>query len=273
MNRLAAHAAACLLLAFASACSSNSGSSPTSPTGTRTSTTSTTTTSIGSSGTVTTSTTTSVPTVTLAATKFLAFGDSMTAGQSATVASRPMELTTVTSYPLMLERDLRAMYTAQDVRVTNAGKSGEWAADGMFRLRAELVAAAPQAVLLLEGVNDLGAVGVTATVDSLDYMIQLCQAQRATVFVATLPPERPGGVRTNPVALITSFNDGIRRIARNRGAVLVDLDLAFGNDYTLLSEDGLHPNAAGYQRMAQTFLAAIRSTLERKAGTTAAPTN
>ena len=70
--------------------------------------------------------------------------------------------------------------------------------------------------------------------------------------------------------MVPVFNEGLRRIARNRGAVLVDLEAAFGTDYSLLSEDGLHPNVAGYQVMAQAFLAAIRATLEKPATTTAA---
>jgi len=54
----------------------------------------------------------------------------MTAGQSATVASRPLALTPVTSYPTYLERELQLLYTSQVIRVQNAGRSGEWAVDG-----------------------------------------------------------------------------------------------------------------------------------------------
>ena len=253
----------CGLALLASACG---GGSPSTPTGVVTSTTSvsTTTTTAPAS-----TTTTSVRVPTLATTKFLAFGDSMTYGQSATVASRPMDLTPVTSYPAMLERELRALYPSQDVRVTNSGKPGEWAADGQDRLRSELPVVAPGAVLLLEGVNDLGTLSVQATADTLDYMVQLCRAQGATVFLATLPPERPGGVRAGAAILAERYNEALRRVARNRGAVLVDIEAAFGTDYSLLSEDGLHPNSAGYQVMAQSFLSAIRSTLERVAATPA----
>jgi lysophospholipase L1-like esterase len=204
-------------------------------------------------------------------TRFLAFGDSLTEGQSASVASRPMMLAPVTSYPSMLERDLRALYSVQDVRVVNSGRSGEWAEDGVYRLAGELRTAGPDAVLLLEGVNDLSALGTPVmqpTLDALDYMVQLCRQQRAAVYLATLPPQRPGGVRADAASLVPAFNEGLRRIARNRGAVLVDLEAAFGTDDSLLSEDGLHPNVAGYQVMAQAFLAAIRATLEKPAATT-----
>lgn len=270
--RVGALAGVCAWAIAAAGCG---GSTPSRPTpvvvATTTTVVSTTTTTIGATVPPTTSVVVPPP-PTIQATKFLAFGDSLTEGQSASVASRPMLLAPVTSYPSMLERDLRAIYTAQDVRVVNSGRSGEWAADGQFRLRAELPVLSPQAVLLLEGVNDLGVMGVQPTADALDYMVQLCRAQRVTVFLATLPPQRPGGARAGTAHLVTPYNELLRRIARNRGAVLVDLEAAFGTDFSLLSEDGLHPNVEGYQVMALTFLARIRATLETPATSTSAGT-
>ncbi len=43
---------------------------------------------------------------------------------------------------------------------------------------------------------------------------------------------------------------------------MVDVFAAFGGDRTLISADGLHPNAAGYERVAMTFLDSIKATLE-----------
>ena len=257
----------CLVLASLAGCG---GGSPVRPTGVSTSTP----TPGGSPSTGGTPPTPPAPTPpaprppTLAATRFLAFGDSMTQGHSATIASRPMDLTPVTSYPSLLERELRSIYTAQDVRVTNSGRSGEWVEDGEFRFRTELQVLQPDAVLLLEGANDLatyGEKGIDPSLDALDYMIQLARVQGAAVFVATLPPQRPGGARAASAKLVPIFNAGIRRVATRRGAVLVDLEAAFGTDYSLLSEDGLHPNSGGYELMARQFLAAIRATLEKPA--------
>jgi lysophospholipase L1-like esterase len=44
----------------------------------------------------------------------------------------------------------------------------------------------------------------------------------------------------------------------------VDLHAAFGGTATteLIGPDGLHPTEAGYQKIADTFFAAIKSTLE-----------
>jgi hypothetical protein len=59
------------------------------------------------------------------------------------------------------------------------------------------------------------------------------------------------------------LNDRIRTLAPQEGAVLVDVYRDFNGDVDrLIGSDGLHPSAAGYQRMAESFVAAIRTKLE-----------
>jgi len=56
----------------------------------------------------------------------------------------------------------------------------------------------------------------------------------------------------------------MRSIALSEGVTLVDVYAAFGGDtMTLIDFDGLHPTPAGYERIAQTFLTAIRQNLEQ----------
>jgi len=51
---------------------------------------------------------------------------------------------------------------------------------------------------------------------------------------------------------IASMNVRLERIAREEAVPFVDMVAAFGSAFQpLLSPDGLHPNAAGYQRMAE----------------------
>ena len=83
------------------------------------------------------------------------------------------------------------------------------------------------------------------------------------LLLATLPPQRPGGSRATFIDLLPRYNDWMRRIARDRGATLVDVSEAFGGDLSLLSADGLHPTAEGYRVMAQAFAEAIARTLQR----------
>ena len=63
---------------------------------------------------------------------------------------------------------------------------------------------------------------------------------------------------------VVPVNDRIRLLVASEGVFLVDLYQAFGGvaDTTLISSDGLHPSAAGNQRIAETFFTAIQARLE-----------
>jgi lysophospholipase L1-like esterase len=125
---------------------------------------------------------------------------------------------------------------------------------------------APEALLLLEGVNDLNGsrdAAIPTVVNGLRSMVRLARGRGVVVFLGTLLPQRPGGFRAFAPGSIVPANDLIRDMAVAEGAVLVDLYQAFdGQTGTLLGPDGLHPNDAGYQRMAETFFTAIRARLE-----------
>ncbi len=218
----------------------------------------------------------------LSRTNFLAFGDSMTAGE----ITVPVTTTTGAlgqdgypnfklivvpseSYPTKLLALLRSRFftQAQQFVVTNAGLPGEWAIDGARRFPGVLAASGAQVVLLLGGANDLEALpnstGVNNALVGLQTMIRAARARGATVMVATLPPVRPGGRLSLPVALVQTVNDNIRANAAAEGAIVVDLNAAMAASVTtLIGVDGLHPTEAGYQRMAETFSAAIRTTFE-----------
>ena len=235
---------------------------------------------------------------TLTATKFMAFGDSITGGvlslecglsrpQCSTLPSAPADpalraaslledlrllRTTVThsaaAYPNQLTTLLTARYTAQSVTMANEGLGGEevTTSETLGRFRAALDALRPEVVLLQEGVNDLHRYGVSAVPEiakALRLMVIEARARGMRVYVGTLLPERECACRAFAPSLIVPANDQIRAMAFSEGALLVDLYQAFGGQTsTLLGIDGLHPNEAGYQRMASTFFDAIQATLE-----------
>lgn len=218
----------------------------------------------------------------LSRTTFLAFGDSMTEGEITVPAGTSagaigadgfpnfrLIIVPSESYPTKLLALLRARYFTQGQQfiVTNAGKSGEWSIDGAKRLPGVLAATRPQVVLLLAGANDLEAqpnsLGLNNATFGLQTMVRTARATGAAVFVATLPPSRPGGRLSLPPSLVQSVNDIIRAGAPVEGATLVDLHAAMAPDATtLIGIDGLHPTEAGYQRMAATFFTAIRTAFE-----------
>jgi len=63
---------------------------------------------------------------------------------------------------------------------------------------------------------------------------------------------------------VAAANTQIRALAAAEGVILVDLYPAFaGSTDTLIGPDGLHPSEAGYQKMADTFYAAVTQRLEQ----------
>jgi lysophospholipase L1-like esterase len=172
------------------------------------------------------------------------------------------------SYPTQLLTMLRGRYTGQAsaLEMTNSGVPTEWAEDGALRLPGVMSNVRPQIVLLLEGVNDLAALGtrgVQSAWRAIDTMAKEIRNRGARAFIATIPPPRPTGSKAVPLSLIQSLNANIRDTARGEGAVLVDVFQALSTNVNLyISVDGLHPTEAGYQKIAETFFQAIRQDLE-----------
>ena len=220
--------------------------------------------------------TVSAPAVKLARTRFLAFGDSLTAGEvtvpltSARGDEPNYRLVIVpgASYPTQLLNLLRARYTTQEsiLTVVNAGLPGEWAEDAVRRLPGVMSTQQPEAVLLLDGLNDLSAVGtlgVNNGARAIETMAQEVRRRGARLFLATLPPSRPGGLRSLPTQLIVDLNSRIRTTASGEGAALVDVYPEFLSDVPrYVGIDGAHLTEAGYQKLAEIFFNAIRSDLE-----------
>jgi lysophospholipase L1-like esterase len=91
-------------------------------------------------------------------------------------------------------------------------------------------------------------------------MVRQARATGATVFIASVPPTKPGGSNSIPIALVQTLNDQIRAGAPAEGAIFVDVYAAMAPEVnTLIGVDGLHPTEAGYKRIAETFFAAIRA--------------
>jgi lysophospholipase L1-like esterase len=230
--------------------------------------------SAGRSASCTFNVTVTAPQPRLTRTRFLAFGDSMTAGEVAAATgfgsgqNTRLVLDPASSYPTRLQALLRARYTAQasTIDVINAGRSGEWAQDGASRFESVVSTARPEVVILFEGANDLGALGdrgVNVAASALDRMARTARGRGIRVMMATLPPPRPGGIRTLPDAQVRELNNRIRAIAGGEGAVLVDLYGGLRVDLNrYIGVDGLHPTAAGYERIAELMLQAIRTTFE-----------
>src|ERR1700730_11725422 len=147
------------------------------------------------------------------------------------------------------------------------GISGQTTPQMLIRFRPDVIALHPKVVVILAGTNDLagntGPMKVAQIEDNLTSMSELAQANKIRVVLASvLPVSNYGRDRSgNPVDMrikrqpekILELNAWIKRYAADHGVVYLDYFAATVDDQGLLkkdlSEDGLHPNAAGYAIM------------------------
>jgi lysophospholipase L1-like esterase len=219
----------------------------------------------------------------LTVTRFLAFGDSITWGEDGSSATlqpfgarapiRPaVQLPAADTYPGALQADLRGRYTLQSPTVTNGGKPLESVTDpGTFpRFVSFTSSGLVDAALIMEGANDISGRDdrvEPAVIVGLGRMIDDARSRGIRPMLATIPPENPSGPRGLAAGLVPGFNDRVRGLALSKNVPLVDVYQAFGGDLSLIGFDGLHPNAAGYHRIADTFFDAIKQNLETPAPT------
>ena len=208
----------------------------------------------------------------LSRTRFMAFGDSFTAGEVTNPGSASsssigkLVLVPTASYPAVLQSRLWATYTPQApaISVTNAGEAGERILDGLQRFPGAFDAARPEVLLIMEGANGLPGVGPDISADVMRIMVQHAKAGNARVFVGSMIPQVAGRPRGNtPVSELLAYNRTLQLMSQQEGVVFVDLYTAMLPDAaSLIGSDGLHPSEAGYRFIAQMFFEAIRRELE-----------
>jgi lysophospholipase L1-like esterase len=207
------------------------------------------------------------PAARISRTRFLAFGDSVTAGVTSPALSllAPLSAGLPESYPFKLQSSLTGRYPSQVFDILNEGKPGEAAFDGMRRFPEVRRAFAPEVVILLHGVNDVTFLGGGSrrVAEYVNAMAREARLGGSEVMVCTYPPQRPGGFRAAEPGVMTAYNDALRDVARGEGAILVDFEREVG--LGVIGFDGVHPTDAGYDRMAAVLFDLLRARYETAA--------
>ena len=176
----------------------------------------------------------------------VAFGDSLTAGYGLPAAQ---------SYPALLERAL--IERGHDVKIINAGVSGDTSADARNRARFTLKTK-PQIVIVAFGGNDaLRGLPPKAMRENLDFVLQAARdAGAAPVLAGMLAPVNLGESYGRDFAAV--FVD----LAQKHAAVFYPFLLegvALNPD--LNQADGIHPNADGAREIARRILPFVERAL------------
>ncbi len=153
--------------------------------------------------------------------------------------------------------------------VIDRGISGQTTAQMLLRFRSDVLELHPALVHIMAGTNDIaGNTGPTSLAiieGNIATMVELARAHGIGVILASVPPAAHFGWRPDiePLASIATLNLWLRNYAQQQQLTYVDyysaLSDSTGAFKSTLSEDGVHPNAAGYAQMKPLALAAIDS--------------
>ncbi|MDR1007239.1 MAG: GDSL-type esterase/lipase family protein [Campylobacteraceae bacterium] len=157
----------------------------------------------------------------------LAFGDSLTEGFGAKDSE---------SYPVKLGEIL-------NMRIINAGISGEDSNKGLLRLASLLEKIKPRIVILCHGGNDiLRKYDLKKTKENLSEMIALIKNKNADIIFVGVP---------NLNGFFISTDEIYNELADEYDLIYDSDTLAQIIKSPTLKSDQIHPNAAGYDLLAQ----------------------
>jgi acyl-CoA thioesterase-1 len=170
-------------------------------------------------------------------------GDSMTAGGSATVVGKDDKSK---AWPAFLQNKV-------NIPVINAGVGGDTTAQGLARVKKDVLSKNPRIVIIeLAGNDYIQNIPLATTKNNLQKIIDMVNDGRRKIYLIPTYPVWNTQVEDMFASLVSSNN--IERI----DDTLADV---FGvKEY--MSADDLHPNAKGYEKMADNIFEAIKPYLE-----------
>ena len=163
----------------------------------------------------------------------------------------------------------------------NRGISGQTTPQMLIRFRRDVIELKPKVVVILAGTNDIagntGPTTLQAIEDNLASMAELAKVHKIRVVFASLLPISDYEVRNGqqiiqsvrrPPEKVKELNSWMKAYADANRLVYLDYFSAMVDDKGFLkdelSNDGLHPNPAGYAVMNPLAEAGIAASLKRK---------
>ena len=156
----------------------------------------------------------------------------------------------------------------------NRGISGQTTPQMLLRFRADVIQLHPRVVVILAGTNDIARNTGPSTLemieDNLMSMAELARQNGIRVVLSSVLPafDYPWKPGMQPAGKIATLNKWIKEYASANGFIyldyytsMVDERMGLKKEY---SEDGVHPNAKGYEVMEPLAEKAIAEALKQK---------
>lgn len=141
----------------------------------------------------------------------------------------------------------------------NRGISGQTTPQMLVRFRADVVNIKPKVVVILAGTNDIagntGKSTITMIANNIKSMAEIAQANGIKVILCSVHPvfDYPWKKGLKPADKIVALNAILKKYALNNDAIYLDYFSEMVDDKkglkAVLTYDGVHPNAAGYEVM------------------------
>jgi lysophospholipase L1-like esterase len=160
---------------------------------------------------------------------------------------------------------------ANGVKITPicAGVAGNRSPDMLARVDGDVISKKPDWMLLSCGVNDVWSktIELDAFKTNITAIVDKAQAAGIKVMILTPTPINETSTEFNPK--LAGYVDFMKQIAKDRNLPCADVNAAWVDyltahpdpaNHTILTADGVHPNADGYQLFAKTILAAFGAT-------------
>jgi len=156
----------------------------------------------------------------------------------------------------------------------NRGISGQTTPQMLVRFRPDVINLKPKVVVILAGTNDIAGNTGPSTLemieDNIASMCELAKMNGIKVVLSSVLPafQYPWFPEQKPAEKIVALNKWIKAYAEKNGFIYLDYFTPMADEHNGLkkeySEDGVHPNLAGYNVMNPLAEAAIKKALKKK---------
>lgn len=160
------------------------------------------------------------------------------------------------AYPEMLEVAIKLAVPKANVKVINAGISGQTTTEGLARLDRDVLMHRPDLVTIAFGLNDMGRMSEEQYRANLETLVARCRAANAAVVLCT--PNAVISTAARPVEKLKRYCEVIQATAKSLDVPVCD-QFAAGEAlrakdawlFRCTLSDEIHPNMAGHKRMAE----------------------